>query len=95
MHSDSHSHSKESIQQHITQVLVELFEIDAEAVVPQARLMEDLDIDSIDAVDIALQMQELTGEKIHPADFKEIVTVQDLIDAVFGLVEAGPAEGAA
>ncbi|MFK7978197.1 MAG: acyl carrier protein [Halioglobus sp.] len=84
-------HSKESIQQHITNVLVELFEIEAEAIVPSAQLMDDLDIDSIDAVDIALQMQELTGEKIQPEDFKEITTVQDLIDAVFGLVDAGAA----
>jgi len=88
-------HSKESIYQHVKSVLVELFEIESDAIVPGAMLMEDLDIDSIDAVDIAVEMQELTGQKIHPADFKEIESVQDLVGAVYALVEQEPAEGVA
>ncbi len=79
-------HSKETIYKHIEKVLVELFEIDAAAIRPAALLGDDLDIDSIDAVDIAVEMQELTGRKIEPRDFKEIVTVDDLVNAVLKVV---------
>ena len=89
-------HSKDSIYTRLVTVLVELFEIDIDAVHPNARLAEDLDIDSIDAVDIAIEMQELTGRKIHPGDFKDIRTVQDIVDAVYKLVTTegeGESEG--
>lgn len=76
-------HSKESIYNHVVKILVELFEIDPQAVRPDASLVDDLDIDSIDAVDIAVEMQTLTGSKIQPEDFKDISTVQNLADAAF------------
>lgn len=65
--------------------MVELFEIDTQEIRPEALLVEDLDVDSIDAVDIAVEMQELTGTKIQPQEFKDIRTVQDIVDAVFNL----------
>lgn len=85
-------HTKKFIYDHLVNVLVELFELEAKNVRPEALLVEDLDIDSIDAVDIALQMQELTGDKIEPAEFKDIQTVQDLVDAIYRLPHADSAE---
>lgn len=87
--------SKENIYEHLAKILIELFEIEPEMVRPEALLVEDLDIDSIDAVDIAVEMQELTGRKIHPDDFKEIRTVQDIVDAVFNLTQSSAAGGSA
>ncbi|MAT92949.1 MAG: acyl carrier protein [Halioglobus sp.] len=81
-------HDKKDIYEHLQKVLVDLFEVPAEAISPEALLVEDLDIDSIDAVDIAVEMQELTGRKIHPEEFKEIERVQDVVDAVFRLANA-------
>ena len=80
-------HSKESIYNHLTKIMVELFEIDAQQIRPEALLIEDLDVDSIDAVDIAVEMQELTGSKIQPEEFRDIRTVQDIVDAVFKLTQ--------
>tara|TARA_R110000823_G_scaffold171736_9_gene304184 strand:- start:23894 stop:24160 length:267 start_codon:yes stop_codon:yes gene_type:complete len=77
--------SKDSIYNHLATVLVQLFEIDSDAVRPDARLEEDLDIDSIDAIDIAVEMQALTERKIQPEEFKDISTVQDIVDAVYNL----------
>jgi len=64
----------------------ELFEIDPAAVRPEARLYEDLDIDSIDAVDLIVKLKEFTGKKIAPAAFRDVRTVQDIVDAVYDLL---------
>lgn len=65
--------------------LVNLFEIPAESITPQARLVQDLDLDSIDAVDLVLKLQELTGRKISVEQFQSVRTVNDVVDQVHGL----------
>jgi acyl carrier protein len=83
--------SKAVIYDRLVAMMEELFEVDPGQVHPQALLGDDLDIDSIDAVDIAAHLRALTGQKIEPAAFKEIRTVQDLVDAAHALLgEAGP-----
>ena len=79
-------HTKESIYEHLKDIMAELFEIEADAVRPDARLYEELDIDSIDAVDMIIKLKDLTGKKLQPADFKNVRTVQDVVDAVYALV---------
>jgi len=79
-------HTKESIYGHLKNIMSELFEIEADAVRPDARLYEELDIDSIDAVDMIIKLKDLTGKKMQPADFKNVRTVQDVVDAVYALV---------
>ena len=64
----------------------ELFEVDSDAIRPDDRLYEELDIDSIDAVDMIIKLKELTGKKMQPSDFKNVRTVQDVVDAVYTLV---------
>ena len=58
--------------------LVEQFELDPAKITPEARLSEDLDLDSIDAVDMVIKLQELTGRKVSPEDFKSVRTVGDV-----------------
>jgi len=78
--------SKETIYKYLKETFVDLFEIDVDTIHPEARLYEDLDIDSIDAVDMVVKLKELTGEKIPPEAFKSVRTVQDVVDAVYALV---------
>lgn len=78
--------TKESIYKHLNNIMLELFEIEADLVRPDAKLYEDLDIDSIDAVDMVIKLKDLTGRKMQPADFKNVRTVQDVVDAVYILV---------
>ena len=63
-----------------------LFEIPRENVVPGARLYEDLDLDSIDAVDLLVKLRELTGKRIQPEDYKAVRTVGDVVDRVMDLL---------
>lgn len=83
--------SREEILEYLRQVLVELFELAPEQVVPEANLYEDLDIDSIDAVDLILKLKELTGRKIQPQAFKHVRTVGDVIDAIQSVMAQHPA----
>ncbi|WP_052364854.1 acyl carrier protein [Halotalea alkalilenta] len=62
--------------------LVELFDLEAADVTLEARLYEDLDIDSIDAVDLIVELKKYTGKRIDPADFKAVRTVGDIVTAL-------------
>ena len=74
--------SKEEILDWIRNVLHENFEIPVERVTPEAHLYQDLDIDSIDAVDLLIKLKQLTGQSISPEVFKQVRTVSDVVDAV-------------
>ena len=66
----------------LSDILQEYFEIEPEDITRTASLYEDLDLDSIDAVDLVVKLREQTGKKIEPDDFKQVRTVQDVIDAI-------------
>ena len=81
--------NKEEIYQKITAVLENLFEIDPQKVTLESHLYTDFDIDSIDAVDLMVELKNITGKKIMPDDFKSVRTVQDVVDAVAKLLDEG------
>ncbi|MBB6247727.1 acyl carrier protein [Rhodanobacter sp. A1T4] len=74
--------SDEDILDRLREVLRDTFEIDPARVVPSAHLFTELELDSIDAVDLAIQVQEMTGMRIKPEDFKSVRTVGDVIATV-------------
>ena len=80
---------KELILGKLKGFLVDLFEVPEENITLEARLSEDLDLDSIDAVDLVVKLQELTGQRIKPDEFKSVRTVQDVVDRVYELFEKG------
>ena len=75
-------HTKESIYEHLKNIMSELFEVETDVIRLDSRLYEELDIDSIDAVDMIVKLKDLTGKKMRPEDFKNVRTVQDVVDAV-------------
>jgi len=77
---------QETIFQEVTELLHKLFEIDPQDITPESRLYEDLELDSIDAVDMVVHLQKKTGKKIKPEEFKSVRTVQDVVDAVSRLL---------
>lgn len=78
--------SKEDIYPWVVDILNEMFELDKAKITGQANLYTDLDIDSIDAVDLAVKLKELTGKRLQPEVFKNVRTVQDVVDALAGLL---------
>lgn len=71
--------NQQEIYQRVSEVLQELFELPAEDITPEANLYQDLDIDSIDAVDLIVELKKMTGKKLQPEDFKAVRTVQDVV----------------
>ncbi len=78
--------NRDEIYQALKDILVKEFEVPEEELSLQANLYQDLDLDSIDAVDLVVKLQQLTGKKIQPNDFKSVRTVTDVIDALEQLV---------
>ncbi|WP_108652855.1 acyl carrier protein [Dongshaea marina] len=80
-------HSRDEIFNEISKAMQELFELDAAQITLEASLYEDLDLDSIDAVDLVVKLQDMTGEKIQPDQFKSVRTVKDIVDSVEQLLQ--------
>ncbi len=83
--------TKEEILKEISAVLADEFECDPAKLTADARLYEDLDLDSIDAVDLVVRLQQQTGIKVQAEDFKSIRTLGDVAAVIERLV-AGRAE---
>ena len=76
--------TRAEIQQQITKILVETFEVDAGEVKLETNLYEDLDLDSIDAIDMFVELSQFTGRRVDPEVARKLRTVDDVI----GLVES-------
>ncbi len=74
--------TQEEILAHVREVLTELFDIDPSRVSPDAHLYNDLEIDSIDAVDLIDRIRRYTGKKVSGEDFRSVRTVGDLIKVI-------------
>ena len=66
----------------VSRTMVEMFELDSKSVTMEARLFEDLDLDSIDAIDLAAKMQEFTGRRLTEDELGKIRTVGNVVDVL-------------
>ncbi|GGP56771.1 MULTISPECIES: acyl carrier protein [Shewanella] len=80
--------NRDQILAMLSTILVDEFEIDPADISLDASLYEELDLDSIDAVDLVIKLQQLTGKKIQPEEFKTVRTVNDVVNAVEGLMQS-------
>ena len=78
---------KQQIFQEISAIMVKLFELDAKDIKLDSKLYEDLELDSIDAVDLVVHLQKTTGKKINPELFKSVRTVEDVVNAIDQLLK--------
>ena len=78
--------TQQEIYQVLADILVEEFEIDSGDISMDTHLYEELDLDSIDAVDLMVKLRELTGKKMEPEAFKLVRTVRDVVIEVEKLV---------
>lgn len=81
--------NKDQLYQRIVAILHETFGIDPARVRPESKLGEDLDIDSIDAVDLIVQLKPLLGGNLQPEAFRSVRSVQDVVEAVHGMMHVG------
>jgi acyl carrier protein len=79
--------TKEEVYPWVVDILHEMFGLDKSKITLDANLYSDLDIDSIDAVDLAVKLKQLTGKRLQPEVFRSVRTVQDVVDALTGLLD--------
>lgn len=78
--------SRDDIESALSDILVEMFEVEPREVTREAHLFDDLDIDSIDAVDLIVRLKEYTSADIDPERAKKVRTVGDVVDLVAELL---------
>lgn len=78
--------NKNEIFEAICKILVKEFECDSDALKPESRLFEDLDLDSIDAVDLIVRLQKIINTKVKPEEFKQIQTLWDVTEVIYNIV---------
>lgn len=83
--------TKQELFDHLVVILQETFDIDSANIKPESRLYEDLDIDSIDAVDLLVKLKPIVGKRLQPDVFKQVRTLQDVVDALHGLLDGASA----
>lgn len=69
--------SIEEIKDKVTTFLVDELEIEESKIADDARLKEDLGIDSLEVVDVVVLVEDSFGYKMKPEDFKELKTLED------------------
>lgn len=74
------------IEKTIKDILVAEFACDPAALRPEVNLFTDLDLDSIDAVDLCMRLQQETKKRVTPEGFRQIRTLADVTKAVSKLV---------
>ena len=76
---------KDEIFAEIKTMLVNQFELEPEQVTRESNLFTDLDLDSIDAIDMVVYLQKKTGKKFSPEQFKSVRTINDVVEVVFAI----------
>ena len=84
--------TRDEIFETLRDALVELFELEPERITADANLYQDLEIDSIDAVDLIDHIKRQTGKKLAAEEFKAVRTVGDVVEAVLRLINAPASE---
>lgn len=74
--------TEQQVLEKLREWMQDLFEIDADKIQLTAQLQRDLDVDSIDAIDLVVKIKELTGKQVNPEDFKNVRTVQDVVTVI-------------
>lgn len=79
--------SRDEVFSKIAEILSDSFELDKGKIKTTSTLYDELDLDSIDAIDIFTQLREMTGRRPDPADARNVRTVDELIDFVLAEID--------
>ena len=74
--------SKTEVYERLKEVLVEEFGFEDRQIQPTTELVNDLDLDSIDWINMAVALEVRTGRKLQEADLGAIRTIQDVVDVI-------------
>ena len=73
---------RQDIEKKVNKFLIEEIEIEEDLIEPNANLIKDLGIDSLDVVDIVVIVEQEFGVKIKGEEFKDVITLGNFYDFV-------------
>ena len=76
--------SRDEIIAMVNEVLQQEFDFANEDLKLDTHLMDDLDLDSIDAIDMAVRIEERTGLHFEDDELKSLRTIRDIVDKIDG-----------
>ena len=79
--------TNEELFSKLQDVLVSEFDLPKEKVTLEANIVDDLDLDSIDAVELIVKMKPYLNGKIEPSAFKSVKTLQDVVAVLAPLAQ--------
>lgn len=74
--------NQQEIISRINAFMIEDFEVEEQAITPEADLKATLDLDSLDYIDLVVAIEQNFGFKVKPEDFQTMVTIGDFYDYV-------------
>ncbi len=74
--------TRESVLERVREMLVSSFELEPSAIQLDSHLIDDLDLDSIDAIDLAVELEQETGLRVEELELRQIRLVRDIVDLV-------------
>ena len=85
--------SREEVFDRVRSTMQELFEVEADAIKPETKLIEDLQLDSIDAIDLAARLEEITRHRLGEEELRTLRTVDDVVNLIHKAMSTAPAAG--
>jgi acyl carrier protein len=79
--------TKEEILEILKQIIEKNFEIEPDKVSVESNIVQDLDLDSIDATDMVVELQRRLQCRFTHEDFKAVKTVGDIVNIVASKIE--------
>jgi acyl carrier protein len=79
------SDTRTEILARLAEKMADMFEVEESSIRPDTHLFEDLDLDSIDAIDLAVHLQEYTGKKVDEGSLRDLKTVDDVVELILTL----------
>lgn len=80
--------TEQDIFNRLKEVLADSFRLDPDKITLDSHLFKDLDLDSIDAVELAIQLQDFTGRRVKAQEFKDVRTVGDVVTTIHGMLQS-------
>ncbi len=74
--------TRQEIEEKVKAFLIDELEIEEESIRPEARLKEDMEIDSLDYVDIVVIVEKNFGFKIKPEEMADVKTLEQFCDYI-------------
>jgi acyl carrier protein len=73
---------REMLFEKVSTLMADLFGLQKDQIRPESRFIEDLDLTSLDAIDLVVELQQMTGTKVKDERLRNVRTVADIVALV-------------